>query len=75
MTLRRKFITFAALIHLILAVLALFLLYQNKLLFAIVELLIVISVPITVRLYKSFLKPLDLLAAGIDSIKVRADRA
>lgn len=71
MTLRRKFITFAALIHLILAVLALFLLYQNKLFFAIVELLIVISVPITVRLYKSFLKPLDLLAAGIDSIKDR----
>jgi len=71
MTLRRKFITFAALIHLILAVLALFLLYENKLLFVIVELLVVISVPVTVRLYKSFLKPLDLLAAGIESIKDR----
>lgn len=71
MTLRRKFITFAALLHLILAVLALFLLYQNKILFAIVELLIAISIPITIRLYRSFLKPLDLLAAGIDSIKDR----
>jgi len=71
MTLRRKFITFAALIHLILAVLALFLINHNKLLFAAVELLIVISVTITIHLYKSFLKPLDLLAAGIDSIKAR----
>ena len=40
MTLRRKFITFAVLIHLILAVLALFLIKHNKLLFAAVELLI-----------------------------------
>lgn len=71
MTLRRQFITFAALIHLVPAVLALFLLAQNKILFALVELLIVISIPVTVRLYKSFLKPLDLLAAGIDSIKGR----
>ena len=71
MTLRRKFLTFAVLIHSILIVLALFLLFQSKILFAAVEIVILISLPITFRLYRSFLKPLDLLAAAVESIRDR----
>ena len=71
MKLRRKFIVFALLIHAVLVILSLFLLNQNKYLFVGAELLILTSVAVTFRLYNAFLKPLNVLSAGIESIKDR----
>lgn len=71
MKLRRKFFTFAFLIHAVLILLSLLLVTQNKFLFVAAELLILISLAVTIHLYKSFLTPLDILSAGVDSIKDR----
>ena len=71
MTLRIKFITFAAIIHLVLIIISVLLLALNKYFFVVAELCILGSVVITIRLYRSFLKPLDLLSAGIESIRAR----
>lgn len=69
MKLRRKFFTFAFLIHAVLVLLSLLLLSQSKYLFVAAELLILVSLAVTIHLYKSFLKPLDILSAGVESIK------
>ncbi|MFD2515331.1 sensor histidine kinase [Pontibacter locisalis] len=69
MTLRTKFILFAAFIHGLLIISAWFLLQQNKYLFLGMELLILCSVFVTAQLYQSFFKPLSLIRAGIESIK------
>lgn len=69
MTLRTKFILFAVFIHGLLLALAWFLLQQNKFLFLGMELLIIISAFITFQLYRSFFKPLQLIRAGIESIR------
>ena len=71
MKLPRKFFTFAFLIHAALVLLSLLLLSQNKYLFLAAELLILVSLGVTIHLYKSFLKPLNILSAGVDSIKDR----
>jgi two-component system nitrogen regulation sensor histidine kinase NtrY len=69
MRLRRKFLIFAVLVHAIFVVLSILLLSYNKYLFAAAELLILISFSISVYLYRAFLKPLNLIAAGVESIK------
>ncbi|UCD63119.1 MAG: PAS domain-containing protein [Candidatus Zixiibacteriota bacterium] len=69
MKLRRRFITFAVIIHLILVVLSVIVFWQNRYLFLGAELLVVVSLVITIHLYRSFLKPLDLIASGVESIK------
>ena len=69
MTLRSKFILFALFVHVLLGVLAWYILQQNKYLFLGMELLILCSVFVTAQLYRSFFKPLDLIRAGIESIK------
>ncbi|MBF8965621.1 PAS domain-containing protein [Pontibacter sp. FD36] len=48
---------------------AYFLLQENKLLFIGMEVLVLISVVITVNLYFAFFKPLNLIRAGIESIR------
>jgi len=69
MRLRNKFIIFAILIHAILIVLSLLLLEQSRYLFMAAEVLILLSLAITIHLYRAFLKPLNLLSAGVESIK------
>ncbi len=69
MRLRSKFFVFALLIHAILVVLSLLLYVQSRYLFLAAELLILFSLAVTLHLYRSFLKPLNVLAAGIESIK------
>jgi two-component system nitrogen regulation sensor histidine kinase NtrY len=71
MRLRHKFIASAVLIHAVLIALSLLLLQYNKLLFVGAEILIIISVAVTLHLYRAFLKPLNLLSAGVESIKDR----
>jgi two-component system, NtrC family, nitrogen regulation sensor histidine kinase NtrY len=69
MSLRTKFILFAAVIHVLLAAMAYFLLKENVFLFLGMELLILGSIYITAQLYSTFFKPLSLIRAGIQSIK------
>lgn len=69
MNLRTKFILFAVVVHGLLATMAWFLLQENKILFIGMELLVLASVVITVQLYGAFFKPLNLIRAGIESIR------
>ncbi|MFD2245441.1 sensor histidine kinase [Pontibacter ruber] len=69
MSLRTKFILFAVVVHGLLAAMAYFLLQQNKILFLGMELLVLGSIIITVQLYSAFFKPLNLIRAGIESIR------
>ncbi|MBC5775268.1 histidine kinase [Pontibacter sp. KCTC 32443] len=69
MSLRTKFILFATVIHVLLAVMAYFLLKENVYLFLGMEVLILVSIFITAQLYSTFFKPLSLIRAGIQSIK------
>ncbi|WP_162055150.1 sensor histidine kinase [Pontibacter pamirensis] len=69
MTLRTKFLLFAVFVHSLLAVLAWYVLQENKFLFLSVELVIIISVLVTVQLYQAFFKPLKLIRAGIEAIR------
>jgi nitrogen fixation/metabolism regulation signal transduction histidine kinase len=71
MKLRRKFLVFAILIHSIFMILSILLLSENKYFFLVAELLILTSLLISIQLYRGFLKPLNLLSAGIESIKDR----
>lgn len=69
MTLRSKFILFLALIHLILIIMALQWIPENPYIFVAAELLIIISIAISFQLYKAYIRPLNLISAGIESIK------
>jgi two-component system, NtrC family, nitrogen regulation sensor histidine kinase NtrY len=71
MTLRRRFVIFAVLIHALLLGLSLPLLDINEYYFLAAEGLILLSIAVTIALYLSFLKPLHLMTAGIESIKDR----
>lgn len=69
MNLRTKFILFALVVHGLLGAMAYFLLQENKVLFLGMEVLVLVSVVITVQLYNAFFKPLNLIRAGIESIR------
>src|SRR5690606_36146189 len=63
------FILFTLIIHVTLLLLAIQLLPDKKLLFVGTEAFILISIGISIHLYRSFLKPLNLIAMGVESIK------
>jgi nitrogen fixation/metabolism regulation signal transduction histidine kinase len=69
MKLRLKFIFFILILHFILVLLSLRLLQEHRLLFIGIEILIIVSVVISIYLYKSFIRPLNLISAGIESLK------
>lgn len=69
MKLRLKFILFISVLHVILILLSLRLLKDYKLLFIGVEILILISLVVSIYMYKSFIRPLNLISAGIESLK------
>ena len=69
MTLRTKFILFAVVVHATLLILTYHFLLTNKLLFLAAEALIVVSLILTFQIYRAFVRPLNLIAAGIESIK------
>lgn len=69
MRLRLKFILFVLVLHLILILLSLRLIKEYRLLFIGVEILILVSVVVSIYLYKSFIHPLNLISAGIESLK------
>lgn len=69
MKLQTKFILFVTIIHLLFIGLSIILLYFNRYLFIVAEVIILLSVFITIQLYRDFMLPLKLIAAGIESIK------
>mgnify|MGYP001343427965 CR=1 FL=1 len=71
MKLRSKFLYFVITLHLVLTVLAYFLLAYNKFLFFGIQLLVLISAVVSYRLYRDFVRPLEILAAGVESIRDR----
>jgi two-component system nitrogen regulation sensor histidine kinase NtrY len=71
MKLRRRFIFFVITIHLLLTVLAYLLLAYNKIFFFGIQILVLISAYISYRLYRNFVRPLDILASGVESIRDR----
>ena len=69
MKLRTKFIFFISILHVIIVLLSLRLLQEYKILFVAVEMLLLISITVSVYLYKSFIRPINLISAGIETIK------
>ncbi|UYZ64475.1 sensor histidine kinase [Hymenobacter weizhouensis] len=71
MSLRVKFILFVSLIHAVLIVLAGQVMRTNAPLFVGLELLLLLSIFLTVQLYRGFVRPFHLIAAGTEAIRAR----
>lgn len=71
MTLRVKFLLFVTLIHAVLIVLAGQVMRTNAPLFVGLEVLLLISIILTVQLYRGFVRPFQLIAAGTEAMRVR----
>ena len=71
MSLRLKFILFVVIIHAVLIVLAGQVLRTNAPLFVGLELLLVVSVVLTAQLYRGFVRPFQLIAAGTEAIRTK----
>jgi two-component system nitrogen regulation sensor histidine kinase NtrY len=71
MRLRTKYILFVAVLHIVALVLSYFVFFENKILFIVSEVFIIISVLISWQLYNQLIQPLKLLMQGTDAIKDR----
>ena len=71
MRLRSKFLIFVITLHLILTVLAYALLAYSKFFFFGIQLLVIVSAIISYRLYRYFVRPMEILASGVESIHNR----
>lgn len=71
MKLRTKYILFVVILHLTTLVLTYFIFEENKILFLIAEVFILISIIISWNLYRQLIQPLKSLMAGLDAIKDR----
>jgi two-component system, NtrC family, nitrogen regulation sensor histidine kinase NtrY len=69
MKVKIRFILFVALTHGIMALIAAFLLKYNAILFVVSEILILGSILYSISLFRAFVKPLDIMAAGLESLK------
>ena len=71
MSLRVKFLLFVVLIHAVLIVLAGQMLRTNPVLFVGLEGLLLVSIVLTVQLYRGFVRPFELIAAGTAAIQAQ----
>ena len=69
MKLRTKYIGFVSLLHAVALVLSYFIFRENKILFIISEVFIIISMVIAWQLYKQLIQPLKLLTQGTEAIR------
>ncbi|GAA4013482.1 ATP-binding protein [Hymenobacter fastidiosus] len=69
MTLRTKFLLFVILIHGVLILLAAQVMRTNAPLFVGLEVLLLVSIYFTAQLYRSFVRPFQLIAAGVAAIR------
>lgn len=71
MKLRTKYILFLSILHLLALVLSWFVFKENKVLFIVAEIIILLSVIISWRLYQQLIGPLKLLLLGTEAIRDR----
>ena len=71
MKLKYKYLLFVVIIHLVFITLSLQFIKSNPYLFIVLELLIFISIGVSVVIYKQLVKPIQTLSAGIESMKDR----
>jgi nitrogen fixation/metabolism regulation signal transduction histidine kinase len=71
MTLRTKFLLFVVIIHAVLIALAMQLRTTNAVLFVASEVLLLISISLTIQLYRGFVRPFELIAAGTAAIQAK----
>ncbi|UYZ57907.1 sensor histidine kinase [Hymenobacter latericus] len=71
MTLRTKYILFVGLIHVAIAVLAFQFRGTNMWLFLTTEALLLVTAMLSIQLYRGFVRPLNLIAAGTQAIRSR----
>ncbi|WP_412468289.1 sensor histidine kinase [Pedobacter sp. KLB.chiD] len=71
MKLKTKYILFIVILHLVCLVMSYFIFEKNKLIFMLAEAFIIISVVISISLYKQLISPLTYLKQGIAAIKDR----
>lgn len=71
MKLRTKYILFMTVLHLLALVLSWFVFKENKILFIVAEVVIILSVIISWQLYRQLVGPLKLLMHGAEAIKDR----
>lgn len=69
MKIRTKFLLFIIFLHILLLGMSYLLLKQNKIIFIASEILIAISIAISLYLYRQFVKPLELLRQGAEAIR------
>jgi len=69
MKLKTKYILFLVILHLICLVMSFFIFQDNKAIFIITEVFIIVSVIISLNLYKQLILPLTYLRQGISAIK------
>ncbi|QXU43542.1 PAS domain-containing sensor histidine kinase [Pedobacter sp. D749] len=69
MKLKTKYILFLVLLHLICLVMSYFIFKENKLIFLLAEVFIIISILISLSLYKQLIAPLSYLSQGVSAIK------
>ena len=69
MKLKTKFVVLITAIHLIMLIFSTQLLTINKFLFLASELLILLSIYLSYQLYKAFIRPINLISAGIESLR------
>lgn len=71
MKLRTKYMLFVVILHLVAVVLSFFIFRQNKILFIVSEIFIIISIILSWQLFKELIQPLKLLMQGTEAIKDR----
>ncbi|WP_078062910.1 sensor histidine kinase [Solirubrum puertoriconensis] len=71
MSLRTKYILFVVLIHAAIAALAMQFRSTNMWLFMATELLLIVTAVLSIQLYRGFVRPLNLIAAGTEAIRDR----
>lgn len=71
MKLRTKYLLFVIIVHSVTLVLSFIIFRNNKLLFLVSELFILVSAVISWQLYRDLIRPLNLLKTGVDAIKER----
>ncbi len=71
MTLRTQFLLFVVIIHAVLIALAAQLRTSNPVLFVAAEVLLLVSIFLTIQLYRGFVRPFELIAAGTAAIEAK----
>ena len=71
MKLRIKYILFVFILHAVTLVLTFFVFKENKILFLVAEVFVIISILISWNLYRQLIQPLKSLMTGLDAIKDR----